>query len=307
MISNYLYVAFATTFLAICFYIFFIYIKATYIYIIDGADLRICTMSQCMVFLALISVEMFYFLLEKESSYADIYLFRTYVSFMFYFMAASRLLGYKSLFFPKKLKNFFYIIITMGFYATTIIQVFYLTKLDIHYDVCLSRLRYACQVIGAGQGIREHAILHSLPALYALMCYLFIITFDAVEKRGHKTLLLDTLTDIPIILYTIITLDKEVGIFSEIMFVIIYIMPLFGIIFEIKNIMHYCSKERDDTEYLRQLIIKSYRLQGARRLYNARLINKLIKSNPRLEQVLPSDSKFEDFLMLVKDYESESL
>ena len=110
-----------------------------------------------------------------------------------------------------------------------------------------------------------------------------------------------------IILYTIITLSKEARLFSEIMFIIIYIIPLFGIIFEIKNIMHYCSKERDDTKYLRQLIIKSYRLQGAKRLYNARLISKLIKSNPSLEQVLPGDSKFEDFLTLVKEYESEKL
>ena len=307
MISSYLYVIFAITFLAICFYIFFIHTKVTYTYIIDGADLRVCTMSQCMVFLALINIELFYFLFKKESSYVDIYLFRTYVPYMFYFMATSRLLRYKSLFFPKKLKNLFYIIIVMGFYVTTIIEVFCLPKLDIHYDVGLSRLGYACRVIGADCGTKEHAILHSMPAIYALICYLFIITFDTLERRRHKTLLLDTLTDIPIILYTIITLSKEARLFSEIMFIIIYIIPLFGIIFEIKNIMHYCSKERDDTKYLRQLIIKSYRLQGAKRLYTARLISKLLKSNPSLEQVLPGDSKFEDFLTLVKEYESEKL
>ena len=71
--------------------------------------------------------------------------------------------------------------------------------------------------------------------------------------------------------------------------------------------MHYCSRERNDTDYLRFLISKSYRLQGARRLYNARLINKIIKANPKLEQILPGDSKFEDFLMLVKNYDSETL
>lgn len=307
MISNYLYVAFAVTFLSVSIYVFSTYIKATYTYIIDGADLRVCTLSQCMVFLVLINVELFSFLFRKESSYTDVYLFRTYISFMFYFMAASRLLGYKSLFFPKKLKNLFYIIITIGFYVTTIVEVFYLTRLQVPIDPCASRLKYACYVIGAGCGIREHAFLHSMPALYSLMCYLFIVTFDALEKRGHKTLLLDTLTDVPIILYAMITLDNNIDSIDEIMLVIIFIMPILGIIFEINNIMHYCSRERNDTDYLRFLISKSYRLQGARRLYNARLINKIIKANPKLEQILPGDSKFEDFLMLVKNYDSETL
>ena len=134
-------------------------------------------MSQCMVFLALINIELFYFLFKKESSYVDIYLFRTYVSYMFYFMATSRLLGYKSLFFPKKLKNLFYIIIVMGFYVTTIIEVFCLPKLDIHYDVGLSRLGYACRVIGADCGTKEHAILHGYLCVDLLFIYYYIRCF----------------------------------------------------------------------------------------------------------------------------------
>ena len=54
MISNYLYVAFAVTFLSVSIYVFSTYIKATYTYIIDGADLRVCTLSQCMVFITLV-------------------------------------------------------------------------------------------------------------------------------------------------------------------------------------------------------------------------------------------------------------
>ena len=67
----------------------------------------------------------------------------------------------------------------------------------------------------------------------------------------------------------------------------------------------YCSKEINRTEHIRNLINRSYKLSGARKIYNARLISKLIKQNPDLSGILPNDSKFKDFIDLIKSFGEE--
>ena len=282
-------------------YIGFWYFKATHAYLIDGADLRVCTLSQCMIFLFLMNVELISFSIRKNIYPVDVYLFRVYISFLFYFISASRLLGYKSLFFPKKLKNAAYLIITLGFYVTTTLEVFYLTNFQLPVEPT-SRINMIGYIIKASCNNSSHRILHSIPALYSLICYLFVVLFDTLEKRGHKSLLIDTLTDLPIMFYVIISLSTEINCVSNILTLFIFIIPLFAIVFEIKNVLHYCSKERNKTEYLRNLVIRSYRLTGARRNYNARLISKLIKQNPDFANILPNDSKFEEFIELVNQF-----
>lgn len=282
-------------------YIGFWYLRATYAYLIDGADLRVCTLSQCMIFLFLMNVELISFGIRKNICPVDVYLFRVYISFLFYFISASRLLGYKSLFFPKKLKNAAYLIITLGLYVTTTLEVFYLTNLQLPVEP-ISRINTIGYIIKASCNNTTHRVLHSIPALYSLICYLFVVLFDTLEKRGHKSLLIDTLTDLPIMFYVIISLSTEINCVSNILTLFIFIIPLLAIVFEIKNVLHYCSKERNKTEYLRNLVIRSYRLTGARRNYNARLISKLMKQNPDFANILPNDSKFEEFIELVNRF-----
>lgn len=282
-------------------YIGFWYFRATHAYLIDGADLRVCTLSQCMIFIFLMNVELISFSIRKNIYPVDVYLFRVYISFLFYFISASRLLGYKSLFFPKKLKNAAYLIITLGFYVTTTLEVFYLTNFQLPVEPT-SRINMIGYIIKASCNNNAHKILHSIPALYSLICYLFVVLFDTLEKRGHKSLLIDTLTDLPIMFYVIISLSTEINCVSNILTLFIFIIPLFAVVFEIKNVLHYCSKERNKTEYLRNLVIRSYRLTGARRNYNARLISKLIKQNPDFANILPNDSKFEEFIELVNRF-----
>ena len=301
MVNLTLYTILIISFLAMSLYIGFWYFRATHAYLIDGADLRVCTLSQCMIFIFLMNVELISFSIRKNIYPVDVYLFRVYISFLFYFISASRLLGYKSLFFPKKLKNAAYLIITLGFYVTTTLEVFYLTNFQLPVEPT-SRINTIGYIIKASCNNNAHKILHSIPALYSLICYLFVVLFDTLEKRGHKSLLIDTLTDLPIMFYVIISLSTEINCVSNILTLFIFIIPLFAVVFEIKNVLHYCSKERNKTEYLRNLVIRSYRLTGARRNYNARLISKLIKQNPDFANILPNDSKFEEFIELVNRF-----
>lgn len=304
MISSMLYIILVISFMSISLYICFGYIKATYAYLIDGADLRVCTISQCIIFLILMNVEIISFGIRKNVYPVDMYLFRTYISYLFYFISASRLLGYKSLFFPKKLKNAAYIVITLSFYVTTILEIFFLTKLPLPIE-SLSRIDIIGYIIKARCNDDAHRIIHSIPALYSLVCYLFVILFDTLEKRGYKTLLVDTLTDTPIMIYVIVSISIEMNYVSDILVIFMFIIPLISIIFEIKSILRYCSKEINRTEHIRNLINRSYKLSGARKIYNARLISKLIKQNPDLSGILPNDSKFKDFIDLIKSFGEE--
>lgn len=301
MIDTLMFASLVALMIIISGYICFLYSKAVYAYIIDGADLRVCTMSQCIIFLILMNFEFVSFSIRKTVCMVDIYLFRVYISYLFYFISASRLLGYKSLFFPKKLKNAAYIAITLGFYVSTTLEIFFLTKIQLPAD-CISKIDLIDYMIIANNDVDTPRILSIIPGLYSLVCYVFIILFDALEKRGTKTLLLDILTDLSLMFYIIINLMNDVNYMSRIFTLLMYILPLVSIIFEIQNIMWYCSKEKNTTEYLRGLINSSYKLTGAKRIYNARLISKIIELKPELANNLPNDTKFEDFISLINKF-----
>ena len=300
MINKCSYIILLMSFLITNIVFFYYYFKAMYAYFTDGADLRVCTITQAMTFVLLIMAELVSYFFVGHITFVGVYLFRTYLSFMFYFLAASRLLGYKSLFFPKRLKNISYTVITLLFYVTTIVDVFYLRKLEIPnvYDLqwcdgILISLRSTCNS-------RFHFYLHAVPIFYSMLCFLLIMLFDFIEKRGSKTLLVDILLDLPILFASLINLCKCIDVVQYVFCTTIFIIPMVCIIYEINNILRYCSKEQNEKEYINNLIKRTYKSHGVRRIYNARLISKVIKENPRLEALLPDSLKYKDFIKLIK-------
>ena len=305
MEDNVMYYFLMINFILSIIYFTYFYVKVVYDYLIDGADLRVCTMSQCFVYILLMVTELISFRIRGTLTSIDIYLFRTYISFVFYFLSASRLLGYKSLFFPKKLKNVLYTIITAGFYLTTTLEVFFLEKLNNSIMDNFNHMDYVCYSIMASCNLDGHIVLHSIPAVYSSVCFIFIVLFDSIEKRGYRCILFDVLTDFPILFYIYTSLSKSFNVYSKISIIFMFVIPLFSLVQEIKSIIHSCIKERNDTEYIRTLVKKSYKALGARQLYNARLIHKMIKDNPSLKNVLPTDIKYEGFMRLVRTFEKE--
>lgn len=287
----------------------FYFVKAFYFFISDGADLRLCSISQYTMFLVLFSIECFYYLFTGNTNQIFVFTCREYVFISIYLLLCCRIIGYKSLFSSDSTKSYIYLYACFMFYFVLIGEMMSMTRTPIvatsfnRFDRISQFtyfLQYNCNKI-------DNVFVRFIPSICALSMYCIMLYLDIKEKRSKRTYICDGFVGISLLLSIINSFpimkdpyDKKWVL--DVCTCFMFILPIIGFIRESQSILHYCSKDKDVYRQVKQLVIDSSKLTGNKLKYSARLLAKMLKDNPRLEEGIPVSKKYEKFITLVNDY-----
>lgn len=287
----------------------FYFAKSFYFFISDGADLRLCSISQYTMFLLLFTIECFYYLITGNTNQLFVYICRIYVFVSIYLLFCCRVIGYKSLFSSDSTKSYLYLISSILFYVVLIGGMVSMTRTPI-VDTSFNNFDRISQVTYFLQyncNKPDKAFVRFIPSVCSLPMYLVILYLDIKEKRSRKTYICDALVGLSLVMLFINSLpimsdpyDKRW--LLDICSCFMFILPIIGFIRESKSILHYCSKDKDIYRQVKQLVVESSKLTGNKLKYSARLLAKMLKDNPRLEEGIPVNKKYEKFITLVNEY-----
>lgn len=308
MIDNAVYIFIISCLLITEMIFLYFFSKASWFYFTDGADIRVCSIAQYFVYGLLFTIEVLEYLITGKASTLFIFVARSHLIFSFFLLASCRLIGYRIMYSSPLLRNILYMVLCFFFYFTiTMGSITFNTEIlnnpnQTSNFALLSNISYYLRI---QQNYPKSILIELIPSVYALLCFCIILGFDLTEKRSKLTIRTDIFLGISIIIFTITKIGTSCIYLDNLLVCIMYLIPIFGFVSESISVIKICEVVVDENEKLKNLIKRSLNLPSLKKKYNARLIAKMIKAKPQLEELLPKDKKHIELYNLIKGFLDE--
>lgn len=280
----------------------YLYSKSLYAYITDGADLRVCPLSEFMIFGIVILIETSVAFVSKDFTAIFCFCLRTYVMFSFYLLLCCRLIGYRNVIFKNSLKSILYVTMCTLFYFSLILFIIFNKHIYEPRTSDLLKFNTLCLIAQVLYKQQAPLLIKLLPSLFATSCYAVMIMFDLVEKRSHKTRYMDVALSFSLILSFFSLFKPMSHHLRNVSVCIMILLPILGFYRESNSILHYCQPDVNKTKEFHRLLNKVVKMSDIKKQYYARYISKLIKEGFYKLDSIPDNKKYAKFLALVKEY-----
>lgn len=296
------------------------FIKVVRLYITDGADLRTCFLSQFYLYFILFLSELIHYLVTGRHNQFCIFVCRLYPVLAVFFYTSSKFIGKKTLFSSSLLKNILYIIVTLGFFSTTIMCVESLSitegLLSCVEIFTFESLKQLTEIVMRDCFKFQYGIIPSMfvkyyMPIYIFNCSLFCVLIDHLEKRSVQTkigTLCFFITSLISFSFTVIDCSKTPFALNLTLVLLMYTLPWVSFMCEANNILYYANLKINDYDLVAKTIRKCSKEKQLTEKSKAQAmtIAKMIVKDPRLNEALPLFTKSRStFIDCINDYIDE--